>query len=139
MSHSTHHLHMKNPIELRIHKLTLCLNEKELARVRQKFSGTTCRNLSEYIRKAVLAKPVTFNQRNASLDEAMQELTRLRTQLLDIHSDWEKSFERLASTADQGQLPMWLAQHEIDRRKFLAHLQEIKSHITRAAQLWLPS
>ena len=46
------------------------------------FTSTTCRKLSEYVRKVLLHKPVTVNYRNQSADEVLSALNQLKKELL---------------------------------------------------------
>lgn len=51
---------------------------EEYGRLVKRLKGTDCRRMSEYLRKCVLDKPITAKCRNASLDEMMLEIIRLR-------------------------------------------------------------
>ncbi|MCE7059727.1 hypothetical protein [Dyadobacter sp. CY343] len=130
---------MLEPVERRQKKLTLCLNQKEYDRLLKRLGCSTCRNMGEFIRKLALATPVTYNQRNQSLDELLNELIRLRMQLIRIEQNVELSAQVFSSLNQNEDQSMWLLQYQADSQAMLSHIQVIKSYVTQAAQKWLPS
>jgi hypothetical protein len=55
----------------------------------------TDRKLSQYARKVLLAKLITVNQRNQSLDYFMAEMIVLRNELNAIGNNYDQAVKRL--------------------------------------------
>lgn len=119
--------------------LHLRLNSEEYRQLQTGFKRTTCRKISEYARKILLSKPVTVNHRNASLDELMTELIRLRNELSAAGNNFNQAVKRLNSLSRIEQFQSWLTGYESDRRKLLDHIEDIKNHIAETSKKWLQS
>jgi uncharacterized protein YbgA (DUF1722 family) len=119
--------------------LHLRLNSEEYQQVQKHFKRTTCRKISEYARKILLTKPVTVNHRNASLDELMGELIRLRNELTAAGNNFNQAVKKLNSLSQISQFQDWIIQYESDKRKLLGQIEEIKNHIAQTSKKWLQS
>jgi hypothetical protein len=75
--------------------LQVRLTAKELEKIHTNFSQSACRKLSDYIRKVLLDKPITVNQRNQSPDDFMAELIVLRNELNAIGNNFNQAVKRL--------------------------------------------
>ena len=119
--------------------LHLRLNADEYRQLQTGFKRSTCRKISEYARKILLSKPVTVNHRNASLDELMTELIRLRNELSAAGNNFNQAVKKLNSLSRIEQFKGWLTGYESDKRKLLDHIEEIKNHIAQTSKKWLQS
>jgi len=119
--------------------LHLRLNSEEYQHVQKHFKRTTCRKISEYARKILLSKPVTVNHRNASLDELMGELIRLRNELAAAGNNFNQAVKKLNSLSRISQFHDWIREYESDKRKLLSQIEEIKNHIAQTSKKWLQS
>ena len=119
--------------------LHLRLNADEYRQLQTGFKRSTCRKISEYARKILLSKPVTVNHRNASLDELMTELIRLRNELSAAGNNFNQAVKKLNSLSRIEQFQNWLTAYESDKRKLLDHIEEIKNHIAETSRKWLQS
>jgi hypothetical protein len=128
---------MKKTSDIRTKVICSKLSPKEFEIVHRRFARTTCRTVGEFIRHVLLAEPVTFNERNQSLDELLWELTRLRTDLLRIVADWEMTCK--IQPVNASELPDWADRQEADRKRLLTQVELIKTFITQTAQRWLLS
>ena len=54
------------------------LTEDDYKLIFKRFKQTTCRKLSEYVRKKLLDKPLNIVHRNGSLDDFLTELSRVK-------------------------------------------------------------
>lgn len=111
--------------------------EKEYERINSRFSRTTCRNLSEYLRKILLDKPVQVKQRNQSLDDLMAELIVLRSELNAIGNNYNQVVKRLYTLQSVPELVGWLSLNESARKMLLEKIGEIKSKIYQINDQWL--
>jgi len=119
--------------------LQVRLTPKELKAIRDKFSKSTSRKLSDYVRKVLLDKPVTIYTRNQSLDDFMKEMTLLRNELNAIGSNYNQVVKRLHSLRHFEELKSWLILNESSKQILLKKVDEIKSKINQINDQWLQS
>lgn len=117
--------------------LHLRLKPEEYSRIQEKFKKTTCRKLSEYARKALLDKPLTVTYRNLSLDDFMQEMVRLRTDLNAIGNNLNQAVKKLHSLNQIAELRIWLATWSNTKERIDDGIKEIKSRINNLPKEWL--
>lgn len=117
--------------------LHLRLKPEEYSRIQEKFKKTTCRKLSEYARKVLLDKPLTVTYRNLSLDDFMQEMVRLRTDLNAIGNNLNQAVKRLHSLNQIAELRIWLATWSNTTDRIDEGIKEIKSRINNLPKEWL--
>jgi hypothetical protein len=113
------------------------LSPQEFTMVERKFKGSTCRKLSEYIRKVILEKPVVVYYRSASLDDYIKELIRLRNELNDIGNNFNQAVKKLHTLDQISEFKTWIITYELDKRRVLAQIDEIKKQINKTADQWL--
>ena len=117
--------------------LQVRLTAKELEKIHTKFSQSTCRKLSDYIRKVLLDKPITVNQRNQSLDDFMAEMIVLRNELNAIGNNFNQTVKRLHALQQIDEIKTWLILNETARQIILNKIGEIKSKINQINDQWL--
>lgn len=130
---------MKEEKKNRSKRLHVRFTEAEYNNLQDKFSKTTCRQVSEYARKVLLQKPVTVYHRDQSLDELMQQLIGLKNDLSAIANNYNQVVRKLHTLQHVPELKSWLILHE----KALAILTEkiaaIKSITAQLSDRWLQS
>lgn len=109
----------------------------EYARIERKWKATTCRKLSEYIRKYLFDKPITTNYRNQSLDEFMFEIIRLRTELKALGNNFNQAVKKLHTLQQIPEFKTWIINHELERRILLNKVEEINKYIEKISRKWL--
>ena len=72
---------MKEQNSNRTRIIGLRLTPDEYAKIEKKWKASTCRKLSDYVRRSLFDKPVVTTYRNSSQDDLMAELTRIRSEL----------------------------------------------------------
>ncbi|MCU0352201.1 MAG: plasmid mobilization relaxosome protein MobC [Cytophagales bacterium] len=125
----------KTPGRTRI--IGLRLTMEEYRRLEAKRQKSTCRKLSDYVRKILFDKPVTTLYRNQSLDEMMAEASRLRSELNSLAGNFNQAVKKLHGLHQIGESGDWLAAYESERQLLLGKVEEIKNHIQKMAQQWL--
>jgi hypothetical protein len=90
------------------------LTEEEFKEVYHQCENSTCRSLTEYVKKVLTKKPVTVKVRNQSQDELLQTMIGLKNRL-DQLSTQSETFNPSA----------------------LRELNEIKSLTLKIAEKWL--
>ena len=119
--------------------LQMRLTATELEAIQQKFSKSTCRKMSDYTRKVLLEKPVTMNIRNQSLDDFMNELIVLRTELNSVGNNFNQAVKWLHTLHKIEEFKSWLMLYEITRKALLEKTEIIKSKIAQINDQWLQS
>jgi hypothetical protein len=64
--------------------LSIRLSTEEYAEVYQHLQQSTCRSLTEYVKKVLTSKPVTVKVRDQSREEILQQLTLIKSRLETI-------------------------------------------------------
>jgi hypothetical protein len=119
--------------------LQVRLTSKELEKIQAKFSQSTCRKLSDFVRRALLDKPITMNQRNQSLDDFMAEMILLRNELNAIGNNFNQTVKRLHALQQIDEIKTWLILNETARQIITRKIDEIKSKINQIDSQWLQS
>lgn len=109
----------------------------EYARIERKWKATTCRKLSEYIRKYLFNKPITTNYRNQSLDEFMFEIIRLRTELKALGNNFNQAVKKLHTLQQIPEFKTWIINQELERRILFNKVEEINKYIEKISRKWL--
>ncbi len=110
---------------------------EEYKEIYTKFQHTTCRNLSEYARKMMLAHPVTVKYRNESADAFLAEMLLLKNELSAIGNNFNQAVKRLHTLDTVPQMRSWVFLYESTHRSFLNKVDEIKYRMNQIHQLWL--
>ena len=117
----------------------LRLTPQEFLKIERKWKASTCRKLSDYIRKHLFDKPITTNYRNQSLDEFMSEMIRLRTELNGIGNNFNQSVKKLHTLQQISEFKDWIISSELEKKILLNKVEEIKKNIQKMAEKWLQS
>ena len=117
--------------------LRVRLSPGELKKIQDKCSRSTCKKLSEYVRKILLDKPITVYTRNQSLDDFMAEMMALRNELNAIANNYNQVVKRLHSLQHVEELKVWLLLNESSKQLLLKKVDEIKSKILQINNQWL--
>src|SRR5580698_3316578 len=119
--------------------LQVRLTSKELEKIQAKFSQSTCRKLSDYVRRVLFDKPITVNQRNQSLDDFMAEMIIIRNELNAIGNNFNQTVKRLHALQHIEEIKTWLILNETSRHIITRKIDEIKSKINQIDSKWLQS
>lgn len=111
----------------------------EYAKIEKKFKATTCRKLSEYLRKMVLEKAVRTNYRNASMDEFMIEIIRLRTELNALGNNFNQSIKKLHLLREIPEFRNWILSTESQRDELVKKVGLIQKYMDEITSKWLRS
>lgn len=109
----------------------------EYAEIEKKWKGSTCRKLSDYIRKILFNKPITTNYRNQSLDEFIFEIIRLRTELKALGNNFNQAVKKLNTLQQIPEFKTWIINHELERRLLFNKVEEINKYIEKISRKWL--
>jgi hypothetical protein len=130
---------MKETKTARTQLLQVRLTVKESDQIHNTFSKSTCRKLSDYVRKKLLDKPVSVYTRNQSLDDFMAEMILLRGELNAIGNNYNQVVKRLHSLQHFSEIKPWLILNESSKQILLKKVDEIKAKISQINDQWLQS
>jgi hypothetical protein len=111
--------------------------DEEFEKIQAQFTRSTCRKLSEYVRRFLLNRPVTMNQRNQSLDDFMAEMIVLRNELNAIGNNYNQTVKRLHTLDNVADIKTWLMINEAARKIIQNKIAEIKEKINQIDDIWL--
>lgn len=130
---------MKRENSNRTRIVGLRFTPEEFNKIERKWKSTTCRKLSDYIRKHLFNKPITTYYRNQSLDELMYELIRLRNEFNALGNNFNQAVKRLHTLDQIPEFKVWILRHELEKKILFNKVEEIKNHIQKVAEKWLES
>ncbi|WP_423147029.1 plasmid mobilization protein [Rubrolithibacter danxiaensis] len=119
----------------RIIGLRLTLREYE--QIEKKFKSSTCRKLSDYVRRSIFEKPIVTTYRNQSLDDFMTEVIRLRNELNSIGNNFNQAVKKLHTLNQIAEFRTWLITHELEKKILFNKVDAVKKHIQKIAEIWL--
>lgn len=117
--------------------LHIRLKETEYDKIHQRFSESTCRKLSEYVRRVLLEKQITVNQRNQSLDDFMSEMIHLRNELNAVGNNLNQSVKKLYTLSQIHEFRNWIISNENSTKILFEKVDEIKNKINQISDKWL--
>jgi hypothetical protein len=112
---------------------------EEYKKIERKWKTSTCRKLSDYIRKHLLSKPITTNYRNQSVDEFMSEIIRLRRDLNALGNNFNQAVKRLHTLQQIPEFKAWIIGHELEKKILFNKVEKIKKCIQKISEKWLQS
>ncbi len=125
----------KNSNRSRIIGLRLSLKEYE--QIEKKWKASTCRKLSDYVRRRLLEKPIVTTYRNQSLDDFMAEAIRLGNELNSIGNNFNQAVKKLHTMSQIPEFRNWLIALELEKKVLFNKVDEAKNHLKKIAEKWL--
>ena len=113
------------------------LTPDEYKQLEKKFKASTCRKLSEFVRKRLFDRPYVTTYRNASLDDFMSEMMKLRAELNALGNNFNQAVKKLHTLNQIPEFKHWLITHEQDKQKLFSKMNVIKDSINKIADKWL--
>jgi hypothetical protein len=101
-----------------------------------KFRLTTCRQLSEYVRRVLFERKITMYTRNKSLDEFMAEMIQLRNEFSSIGNNLNQAVRKLNSLQQIPEIKVWLIFNDSSNKELHKKVEEIKSRINQFSEKW---
>jgi len=101
-----------------------------------KFRLTTCRQLSDYIRRILFEKKITVYIRNKSMDEFMAEMIVLRNELSAIGNNLNQAVRKLNSLDQIPEIKRWLFFNDPAQKAISQKVEDIKTHINKFSDQW---
>lgn len=115
----------------------LRLTPREYELVEKKWKASTCRKLSDYVRRSIFEKPIVTTYRNQSFDDFMAEAIKLRNELNGIGNNFNQAVKKLHTLHQIPEFRDWLISYELEKKVLLNKVDEIKNHIQKIGEKWL--
>lgn len=112
---------------------------EEYVKIERKWKASTCRKLSDYIRKHLFNKPINTTYRNQSLDDMTCEMMLLYKQLNTIGNNFNQAVKKLHTLDQIPEFKVWIISSEKDKKILLNKVEEIKICIQKISEKWLQS
>lgn len=122
--------------EKRTRFIGLKLTQTEYKRIEKDWKQSTCRKLSDYLRRLIFKKPVTVIYRNKSMDDFMAELIKLRTELNGIGNNFNQVVKKLHSEQDTVVRQALLVAWEHKNKLMVEHIAGINEFIKQQGRQW---
>ncbi|MFH6997386.1 plasmid mobilization protein [Flavobacterium sp. FlaQc-57] len=130
---------MKRENSNRTRIVGLRFTPEEYAKIEKKWKASTCRKLSDYIRRHLFEKPITTIYRNQSLDEMIHEMIQLFKQLNGIGNNFNQAVKKLHTLNQIPEFKIWIISAELDKKILFDKIDEIKNYIRKISEKWLRS
>lgn len=115
----------------------LRLTPAEYAKIERKWKASTCRKLSDYVRRNLFDKPVVTTYRNRSQDDTLTELTRLRNELNAVGNNFNQAVKRLHTLQQIPEFKNWLVTWEVEKKILFNKMDEVKNNVRKILEAWL--
>jgi hypothetical protein len=110
---------------------------KEYEQIEKKWEASTCRKLSEYVRKIIFNKPIVATYRNKSLDDLMTEMIQLKKELNGIGNNFNQAVKKLHTLNQIPEFKEWIEVYEAEKNLLLNKVEEIKNVTGKIGEQWL--
>lgn len=111
---------------------------EEMERIKLAIASTTERKVSTYARKMILGQPVILKTRNASIDDFLQELTRLKRELSSIGSNFNQLVKKINTFKDTPEGKIWFPIALEHQKQLTTQINTIQTYIHQFARQWFP-
>lgn len=128
---------MKEQNANRTRIIGLRLTPDEYAKIEKKWKASTCRKLSDYVRRSLFDKPVVTTYRNSSQDDLMAELTRLRSELNAVGNNFNQAVKKLHTLSQIAEFKSWLIAYEVEKNILSNKVDEVRINVKKILEIWL--
>ena len=128
---------MKEQNSNRTRIIGLRLTPDEYAKIEKKWKASTCRKLSDYVRRSLFDKPVVTTYRNSSQDDLMAELTRLRSELNAVGNNFNQAVKKLHTLSQIAEFRSWLIAYEVEKKILSNKVDEVRNNVKKILETWL--
>jgi hypothetical protein len=123
----------------RSRRITLRLTPQEYEKIEQRYKNSTCRKLSDYVRKHLFNKPITTHYRNQSMDDSIEEIVLLRNELSAVGNNVNQVVKKMHTLQQIPEFREWITRYELERMILSNKINDIQNHIYKISDKWLQS
>ena len=127
----------KEEKEVRKHFVKTRMNDAELNQLTTLQQKTTERDISSYLRKVSLQKPVTVKYRNQSADDFLKQMLELKKELNGIGNNFNQAVHKLHLLDKIPEFRIWVQQYDGLQKVLVSKVEEIKVRMNQLYEEWL--
>ncbi len=127
----------KEEKEVRKHFVKTRMNDAELNQLTTLQQKTTERDISSYLRKVSLQKPVTVKYRNQSADDFLKQMLELKKELNGIGNNFNQAVHKLHLLDKIPEFRVWVNQYDGLQKTLVSKVEEIKLRMNQLYEQWL--
>lgn len=120
----------------RNHRINFRLTEVEHQKILTSWQKSSDHKLSDYGRKLLLGKTVTFFIRDRSLDLFTAEMTKLRKELKALGNNFNQVVRRINGLKELPRYEFWLQDAKRKQETLLEITKDIQQQINKNASIW---
>lgn len=113
------------------------MNDAEFEQVEKLCMQSTERNLSSYLRKVSLQKPVTIKYRNQSADDFLKQMLELKKELNAIGNNFNQAVYKLHLLDKIPEFRQWIQQYDGLHQAFASKTEQINFKVNELYEQWL--
>jgi hypothetical protein len=123
--------------ELRKHFVKTRMNNTELKQLCLLHKKSADKDLSNYIRKVLLQKPVSITYRNQSADDFLNQMLELKKELKAIGNNFNQAVHKLHLLEKIPEFRQWILQYEGLHQSFIGKTDQINDKVNELYERWL--
>ena len=123
--------------EVRKKMVVVRMNETEFSQLEKFQQKTTNKDVSSYLRKVALQKPVTVKYRNESADDFLMDMLNLKKELNAIGNNFNQAVHKLHILDKIPEFRVWVNQYDGLQKVLISKVEEIKLRMNQLYEQWL--
>ncbi len=127
----------KQEEEVRNKVLKVRMNESEKRQLKKLQGLSTERNVSNYVRKVSLQKPVIIKYRNQSADDFLRMMLELKKELNGVGNNFNQAVHKLHLLDKIPEFRVWINQYDGLQKTLLSNIEKIKLQMNQLYEEWL--
>ena len=127
----------KEEREVRKHFVKTRMNDAELNTLTMLQQKTTERDISSYLRKVSLQKPVTVKYRNQSADDFLKQMLELKKDLNGIGNNFNQAVHKLHLLDKIPEFRAWIQQYDGLQKLLVNKVEEVRLRMNQLYEQWL--
>ena len=127
----------KEEKEVRKHFVKTRMNDAELNQLTKLQHRTTEKDISSYLRKVALQKPVIVKYRNQSADDFLKEILVFKKELNGIGNNFNQVVKKLHLLDKIPEFRTWIAENQSLQRALVNKVDEIRLRMNQQYEQWL--
>ena len=113
------------------------MNNAEVEQLKKLQQQSTERNVSNYVRKVALQKPVIVKYRNQTADDFLKEMVQLKKELNAIGNNFNQVVHKLHILDKIPEFRSWVKFYQGLQVSVVTKVEEIKSKVNQLYEQWL--
>lgn len=123
--------------EVRRKMVVVRMNETEFNQLEKFQRKTTDKDVSSYLRKVALQKPIIVKYRNESADDFLLDMLNLKKELNAIGNNFNQAVHKLHILDKIPEFRVWVKQYDGVQKVLISKVDEIKLRMNQLYEQWL--